>query len=355
MVASAVATQALEAESAIEVRCTDGAIFRSAVAETQGRRPSYEDAYAIKPGGRTANFWMFDGHRGDEAAHFAAEAFAAQDFGLKSEELPSNKRIIRAFQAVDKQLRQHLSGLHAEKAGSTALGALAARQRDGTYVAKLVNCGDSRGLIIRAPTDCKERAAKIDVKLPESLEHFSQGWSKDASWLPDWPAVVETIDHKPNSWNERARIEAAGGQVISTGHRARIDGNLAVSRGLGDFDFKSDCRRPAAKQKVSNVPDIYEVHGMPEGTLILLACDGLWDVMGTEEVAEFVQDRLHSEPPMNLSDIAAELVSSSLEAESGDNVTVLLVQLGEAKAAADCSDVSTSDGGESASSDDEKV
>lgn len=354
--APAAAHQALEAESSITVQCTNGSTFKSAVAETQGHRPSYEDAYAIKPGDRTAFFWIFDGHRGDAAARFVADHFSCQNFGVKGDTLPSDKRIEKTFGTVDRKLQRHLDKLHAKKAGSTAVGALTMRNHDGTYSAKLVNCGDSRGVVIRAPTEKKEQASSIHVRLPESLEHIcedaSQNWSEGASWLPDWPAIVETIDHKPNQWGERARIEAAGGEVLG-GRCARIDGNLAVSRGLGDFDFKDDCRRPAAKQKVSCMPDIYEIHGMPEGSLILLACDGLWDVMSTEEAAAFVLERLQGSPPRSIPDVARELVSHSLEAESSDNVTVLLVQLGE-MATEGCSDAaSTHEGENTGSSEDE--
>lgn len=349
--APAAVQKALEAESSITVQCITGSTFRSAVAGTQGPRPSYEDAHAIKPGDRTAFFWIFDGHRGDAAAHFVADQFSCQNFGVKGENLPSNKRIEKTFGAVDRKLQRHLDKLH-KKAGSTAVGALTMRHPDGTYSAKLVNCGDSRGVVIRPPTEQKEQASSIHVRLPESFEHMcedaSQNWSEGASWLPDWPAIVETIDHKPNLWGERARIEAAGGEVIG-GRCARIDGNLAVSRGLGDFDFKDDCRRPAAKQKVSCMPDIYEIDGMPAGSLILLACDGLWDVMSTEEAAAFVLERLQGSHPMSIPDVAEELVSHSLEAESSDNVTVLLVQLGEMTTEG-CSDAASTNEGENTGS-----
>ncbi|CAE7187913.1 unnamed protein product, partial [Symbiodinium necroappetens] len=132
---------------------------------------------------------------------------------------------------------------------------------------------------------------------------------------------VETIDHKPSLWVERARIVAAGGKVCG-GRRARLDGNLAVSRSLGDFDFKDNAGRPAAEQKVSCLPDIYEVSGLPERTLLLLACDGLWDAISSEEAAQFVRERLRYDPPMELDEIAQELVSYSLEGKTGDNVTV---------------------------------
>eukprot|EP00930_Biecheleria_cincta_P036657 TRINITY_DN25123_c0_g1_i1.p1 TRINITY_DN25123_c0_g1~~TRINITY_DN25123_c0_g1_i1.p1 ORF type:complete len:379 (-),score=69.36 TRINITY_DN25123_c0_g1_i1:104-1240(-) len=344
MVATPSKEEAVEAAASIQVQRIDGSIFKSAIAETQGPRPTHEDAYAVKLRGRSAFFWVFDGHRGDAAARFAANEFSHQNFGLESEELPSDKRIIRTFQAVDRRLKDHLSKKDSEKAGSTAVGALTMRCQDGTYSAKLVNCGDSRGLVIRAPSERREKATNMSVKLPESLEDIAdnakQSWSEGTSWLPEWPAVVETIDHKPNQWGERTRIEAAGGKVLGGKRCARIDGNLAVSRGLGDFDFKDNNRRPAAQQKVSNVPDIYEVHGMPAGTLLLLACDGLWDVMGSEEVASFVQERLQGSRPSSIPSIARELVSHSLEAETTDNVTVLLVQLGDATNDGPAADIS---------------
>ena len=212
------------------------------------------------------------------------------------------------------------------------MGALVVHEDDGSFSAKLVNCGDSRCVVIHAPEEMREGRGgkKIEVKLPESLKSFREAsgedWSKDASWLPEWPAVVETIDHKPSMWFERARIEAAGGTVVC-GRTARLDGNLAVSRSLGDFDFKKE-KRPAAEQKVSCLPDIYEVTGLQEGSLLLLACDGLWDTMSTEEAAQFVHERLQSNPSMELADIAQELIDCSL-VETRDNVTVLLAQLGQ--------------------------
>ena len=313
----------------VEAHSHCGSVFRSAVAETQGRRPSYEDAYAITSEEKTVYFWVFDGHRGDCASHFAAEVFGSPEFSPSEDKLPSNRRICRAFETVDNRLRDHLSQTEAGNSGSTAVGALVVRQDDGTFSAKLVNCGDSRCVVINAP-EVQENDSKIEVKLPESLESICEAsdmdWSDEASWLPEWPAVVETIDHKPNLWFERARIQGAGGKVCG-GRTARLDGNLAVSRSLGDFDFKKD-KRPPSEQKVSCLPDIYEVTGLPEGTLLLLACDGLWDTISTEKAAKFVRERLQKNPSMELADIAQELIDASL-AETRDNVTVLLAQLGQ--------------------------
>lgn len=45
-------------------------------------------------------------------------------------------------------------------------------------------------------------------------------------------------DHHPNRDDERARVEAAGGNVTENGGIARVNGELAVSRALGDAKFK---------------------------------------------------------------------------------------------------------------------
>lgn len=80
-----------------------------------------------------------------------------------------------------------------------------------------------------------------------------------------------SVDHKPTDEEEKKRIEAAGGKV----KHDRVDGNLAVSRGLGDFIFKDEKRDPKT-QKVSPFPDVSE--NSKDGVdFIVLACDGVWE------------------------------------------------------------------------------
>ncbi len=108
-------------------------------------------------------------------------------------------------------------------------------------------------------------------------------------------------DHKPDRPDERDRIESAGGFVLQAGDPAtwgppgacywgcpRLDGDLALSRGLGDFNFKDDMNLTPIEQKFSPEPEIYEMNKMEEGDLILLACDGILDVLTNEELIELV-------------------------------------------------------------------
>jgi protein phosphatase PTC2/3 len=56
-------------------------------------------------------------------------------------------------------------------------------------------------------------------------------------------------DHKPNNELEQRRIELAGGRV----QWKRIDGDLAVSRGLGDFQYKNRNDLRPSEQMVSSL------------------------------------------------------------------------------------------------------
>jgi len=107
-------------------------------------------------------------------------------------------------------------------------------------------------------------------------------------------AVELTEDHKPNSPTELARIEAAGGLVewfgitdpeglVDGGAGAgvyRVNRNLAVARAIGDA---------SEKPYVSPEPDI-RVERLQRGNdeFLVIATDGLWDVMSSEDAVEFV-------------------------------------------------------------------
>ena len=57
-------------------------------------------------------------------------------------------------------------------------------------------------------------------------------------------AEALSVDHKPGDILERARIENAGGFVEFN----RVNGNLALSRAVGDFAFKNNSSLPPEDQ-----------------------------------------------------------------------------------------------------------
>jgi len=304
--------------------------FKCAVAEMQGWRVNHEDAHEMRCNDVSGSFWVLDGHGGDGAALLGAPDLVQElDQTLSDKpELPSDDAVEHCFETVDGRLRAHMTLNPEKESGTTVVGALIVRQADDTYSMKLVNCGDSRGIVVRSPAEEEHVSDPIEVRVPQHLDALTsdaravaQG---EAAPVCRWPLIAESVDHKPNHPTERARIEAAGGKVRLE-EPARLDGNLAVSRGLGDFDYKIDSQRPVQEQKVSCIPDVYEASGLKAGSICVLGCDGVWDVMSGNFVGNFVRDALIREPNADLGSIAAELIRACLQRNSRDNVTVMIV------------------------------
>jgi len=173
--------------------------------------------------------------------------------------------------------------------------------------------------VVPSETQDSDAASSPAVKIPQ---HF------DDEAGPQWPIVANTFDHKPTLPIEKARIEAAGG-FVSNAFPPRLDGIVAVSRAIGDFCFKGNDDLAPAEQKMSCIPDIYEVSGLLPGTFIILACDGLWDVMSSEEAACFVRRGLLENARADVGQIAAQLVNISLKKGSYDNISVMIIQFAD--------------------------
>jgi len=82
-------------------------------------------------------------------------------------------------------------------------------------------------------------------------------------------------DHKPDDELERKRIYAANGFVED----GRVNGMLALSRALGDFEYKNNSVFKVKDQVVTAFPDVKTMPITNDTEFILLACDGIWDVM----------------------------------------------------------------------------
>ncbi|KAL2493277.1 Protein phosphatase 2C 16 [Abeliophyllum distichum] len=145
-------------------------------------------------------------------------------------------------------------------------------------------------------------------------------------------AIALSSDHKPNREDEYARIEASGGKVIQwNGHR--VFGVLAMSRSIGDRFLKP---------WIIPEPEVMFVPRAREDECLVLASDGLWDVMTNEEACEAARKRIliwHKKNGTNplvdrgqgidpAAQAAAEYLSSlALQKGSKDNISVIVVDL----------------------------
>mmetsp|Transcript_5203 Transcript_5203/g.18201 ORF Transcript_5203/g.18201 Transcript_5203/m.18201 type:complete len:316 (+) Transcript_5203:955-1902(+) len=255
-----------------------------------------------------ALFGVFDGHGGREVAHYARKNIARTLVGsaaYKQKDLGT--ALCETFVALDEQMltpegRRQLAQYKAEKrdlddedemdqgigsqAGSTAV--CAAIQGSTLVVA---NAGDSRGVLCR-----------------------------------NGVAVDLSKDHKPNDELERQRILRAGGFV----NDGRVNGSLALSRALGDFEFKQSATLQPKDQVISCFPDIRQETIGAEDEFMVLACDGIWDVMKSQECIDFT--RQHIKNGVALAEICEMMcdfcIAPDTKASGGlgcDNMSVVIV------------------------------
>lgn len=133
-------------------------------------------------------------------------------------------------------------------------------------------------------------------------------------------AVGITVDHKPNLKREFDRIHEGGGHVTFHPMDApRVNGNLAVSRSIGDFYLHPH---------VTWVPDVYITKKDPNNNILVLASDGLWDVMKNDEVIGVFVNKFNENNSMITRAVVAEGCNECiLEARrrgSSDNITILV-------------------------------
>eukprot|EP00050_Salpingoeca_kvevrii_P006865 m.292236 g.292236 ORF g.292236 m.292236 type:complete len:464 (+) comp12593_c0_seq1:265-1656(+) len=261
--------------------------MRYGVSCMQGWRSHMEDAHIMQgelPGLQDwALFSVLDGHAGEVVAQHSAKQLPA---AVLFETLPARdslqgveKGLRRAFLRHDRDMQKNFDVLR-DRSGSTCTSVLVSPTH--FFIA---NCGDSRVVLCR-----------------------------------NGRLFFSTRDHKPTNTVELERIIRAGGVVLN----GRVDGGLAVSRALGDFDYKQRTDLDPAQQKVSAEPDTTVIPRAPgQDDFLILACDGIWDVLTCQSAIKFVQGRLKRGEAPGI--VCEKLIRRCLELGSRDNMSALVV------------------------------
>uniref|UniRef100_A0A0G4I595 PPM-type phosphatase domain-containing protein n=1 Tax=Chromera velia CCMP2878 TaxID=1169474 RepID=A0A0G4I595_9ALVE len=148
-------------------------------------------------------------------------------------------------------------------------------------------------------------------------------------------AIAMSEDHKPDNESESARIHAAGGAVVN----GRVDGNLNLSRSLGDLFYKQNAELPPGQQRITAMPEVRVMALVPADEFAILACDGIWDVLSCQDAVDIVHEKLKEKAAektaddVKLSEICEEicdqcLAKNATEAEGigCDNMTIMIVR-----------------------------
>ncbi|XP_022750354.1 LOW QUALITY PROTEIN: uncharacterized protein LOC111299433 [Durio zibethinus] len=247
--------------------------FSYGYASSPGKRSSMEDFYETRiygvDGEIVGLFGVFDGHGGARAAEYVKQNLFSNLIRHPKFISDTKSAIADAFYQTDSEFLKSENNQNKD-AGSTASTAILVGGR-----LLVANVGDSRAVICRGGN-----------------------------------AIAVSRDHKPDQTDERQRIEDAGGFVMWAG-TWRVGGVLAVSRAFGDR---------LLKQFVVADPEIQEEKIDSSLEFLILASDGLWDVVSNEEAVSMIK------PIQDPEQAAKRLMKEAYQRGSADNITCVVVR-----------------------------
>lgn len=257
-----------------------------------GLRSSNEDHHNIILGRNQILNSIFDGHGGKTVSKYLYENLYKYYINLKPSFIDDKNNFIKYTNAVYNKIQTDLTIdklKNVRHTGSTALVSIIYDNNSKMYV---MNCGDCRIIA----------GNKQNV------------------------AFQLSNDHKPGKPYERARLKKLGGKITHDGYDWRIK-DLSVSRSFGDLD---------TKPYISHIPDVFR-YNIKDFKIIVLACDGLWDVLSNQEVINFITTNITklSEKNVLLSqidkhnsqNIAKLLAEYAIKKGSTDNVSIIIIIL----------------------------
>lgn len=263
----------------------------------KGKRPSNEDRHMIitnldkndkDENQANVNYYgVYDGHGGRFVSSFLHKNLHGFFVDGRVSYPLKKSYVNKAFDCVQKRLEEKYPD-KSLSCGSTCLAAVHFRnESSGSDYLNVMNAGDCRGVL------CRNNIA--------------------------YPL---TNDHKPHKPEERTRIEQLGGadNIHFDGYDWRIN-DLSVSRAFGDNESKA---------YVTHRPDLYKYKITNRDKFMILACDGLWDVMDNQAAVDFVLNKCYDmkgggQRMENNINASKQLAEHAIEVGSTDNITALVV------------------------------
>jgi protein phosphatase PTC1 len=223
-------------------------------------------------------FAVFDGHGGKKTAAYCEEVAFKSFLDIKQEfpNLSTPEVFDKTFAIIDEGLKTQ----NIMFSGATAIIAYLEVQNDQNGTDKkttlyTANVGDARAVLCRAG-----RAIRL------------------------------SYDHKASDPFEQQRITEAGGVILGD----RVSGSLAITRAIGDL---------ALKHLVVSHPYTTETTITKDDSLLILACDGVWDVLSDQDAVDLIKDIPSAQEASEL------LLKKSLEKGTTDNLSVMVVKFQE--------------------------
>ncbi|KAL0725229.1 hypothetical protein Bca4012_039828 [Brassica carinata] len=237
--------------------------------------------------------------------------------------------LLRAIHDIDATFTKEASNRKLNS-GSTATVALFA---DGQLM--VASIGDSKALLCSEKFETPEEARATLVKLyrerrrnPDSSSpsRFSDFKLEHSNGRLRLIAKELTKDHHPNREDEKDRVEAAGGYVTEWAGVSRVNGQLAVSRAIGDLTFKS--------YGVISAPEVLDWQPLvANDSYLVVSSDGIFEKLKVQDVCDRLgevnnQTSYGAGVPSYCSNSLADcLVNTAFDKGSMDNMAAVVVPL----------------------------
>ncbi|KRX07971.1 Protein phosphatase 2C (PP2C)-like domain [Pseudocohnilembus persalinus] len=228
---------------------------------------AFDDFYAD---GKCSLFGVLDGHGGCDVVQYATEHIPEE---YKNIDPNGTMDPFKVFPQLLEKIEKQLVIVGAADQGTCCCLVLI-RIEGNQKVAYVANLGDTRAVL-----DKNGKAERVST------------------------------DHKATNQQEQDRIKKDGGIII----RNRVSGQLAVTRALGDLDLKTE--------GVIITPDIKKIELEKDDNFIIIASDGLWDVVDDQQAVTLQKSQ------DNIQNSCAKLVEEAIQKNSRDNISVLVIRL----------------------------
>ncbi|KAJ1385545.1 PPM-type phosphatase domain [Sesbania bispinosa] len=243
--------------------------------------------------------------------------------------------LLRAIHDIDAKFSEEAfrNSLHS---GSTAAVVLVAD--DKILVA---NIGDSKVFLcsenFQSPREAK--ASLLKLYRQKEYEGSVSVWDREKYRLASSHGLTHfavkelTSDHHPDRDDERIRVESSGGQVLNWGGLPRVNGQLAITRAIGDVFFKS--------YGVISTPEVTDWQPLTANDSYLVAAsDGVFEKTSVQDVCDLLWEihrysSMRSEcTPSSSYSLADFIVNTAFKKGSVDNMAAVVVPLESAKSTA---------------------
>ena len=301
----------------------------------QGWRKRMEDAHITEISqGKSSEldvFGVFDGHGGKEISQFVTHHF--------TKELIVNKNYLKGdLQSAIKDTFIKMDEIMQTNEGKEEIKQYARKSKEEddlqskeepqnsqmAMLAQLVGQKDPESDDIAMRTGCTGCVCVIDEMYKKM--YFANAGDSRVVLCKNGNAIAMSTDHKPELESEKDRIYKADGWITD----GRVKGNLNLTRGLGDLDYKQNKNLKPEEQMITSNPDIKIEDFSNDFDFIIIGCDGIWDCLTNQQACDFVKNRYNNQEKLSkiIEEMMDSICANDLYNETGvgcDNMTCMII------------------------------